>query len=826
MSFSPSHDVIHEYPESSIDQPPPPYEFISSTANVRFDGRVDIDLDSGLYKRLSKLISVPIVDGNIELTPELHERPTPAEIRLNICIQVVGSRGDVQPFVALGNELQKFGHRVRVATHDVFEKFVRDSGLEFYPIGGDPVQLMAFMVKNPGLIPNIETLRSGEIQQKRRMISEMLTGCWNSCIRPDQKTGMPFVAEAIIANPPSFAHVHCAQALRIPLHVMFTMPWTSTRAFSHPLANLKGSRKDLQVENYVSYLLVEWLTWQGLGDLINKFRKSIDLEAIPFTEGPLLLETLNIPFTYCWSPALVPKPRDWPAHIDVCGFFFRDPPQYSPPDDLQQFLQAGPPPIYIGFGSIVVDDPEKLSATIVEAVNMAGVRAIVSRGWSKLNSSSQSSNIFYIGDCPHEWLFQQVAAVVHHGGAGTTACGLRYGKPTTIVPFFGDQPFWGSMIEAAGAGPAPIPHKQLNKQVLADAMLVCLQPETQVAAQDIAKRMSSEQGVSAAARSFHAALPMQHMRCDVLPDLPAAWTYKTKERKFKLSKKAAQILVNHSLIEADKLKSYATNLFFIENRRWDPVTATTSSGIATGVGMLKGVAGIVSNPYNEYKKSRSLSHVPEPITDPLLLSPSAEASKQDSSSQFLGADTRSSALATNMSDRSGLRIAGAMGAASAKGVGTFFGHYAKGTVVDIPLAFTEGMRGLPKLYGEEIKEHGQIVDWKSGMIEGGKWFGKGLAGGVADLFVQPYKGAKKEGPWGAVKGLGKGAVGWVAKTSSGATAIVAYPGQGICKSIFATVHSNTSKGINSAIRQEMLTLRMDGKESVAIIEAFEDMRLV
>lgn len=124
---------------------------------------------------------------------------------------------------------------------------------------------------------------------------------------------------------------------------------------------------------------------------------------------------------------------------DVCGFFFRDPPPYSPPNDLDRFLRQGPLPVYIGFGSIVIDEPNKMTQLIIQAVQAAGVRAIVSKGWSGLGSAEQSNDqIFYVGDCPHEWLFQNVAAVVHHGGAGTTACGLRYGKPTLVVPFFGE----------------------------------------------------------------------------------------------------------------------------------------------------------------------------------------------------------------------------------------------------------------------------------------------------------------------------------------------------------------------------------------------------
>lgn len=124
---------------------------------------------------------------------------------------------------------------------------------------------------------------------------------------------------------------------------------------------------------------------------------------------------------------------------DVCGFFFREPPSYSPPPELNDFLEKRKhsPPIYIGFGSIVIDDPERMTKMIVEAVRATGVRALVSRGWSNLGGI-EDEDVLYIGDCPHEWLFSKVSAVIHHGGAGTTACGLLNGKPTAIVPFFGE----------------------------------------------------------------------------------------------------------------------------------------------------------------------------------------------------------------------------------------------------------------------------------------------------------------------------------------------------------------------------------------------------
>lgn len=406
------------------------------------------------------------------------------------------------------------------------------------------------MVKNPGLVPSMKSLKAGDVGQKRAMIRTFLDGCWKSCIESD---GEPFVADAIIANPPSFAHMHCAEALGIPLHMVFTMPWTGTRSFSHPLANMKNATTDPNTANYLSFVIVEWMTWQGLGDVINDWRRGLDLEPIPMMEGPTLVETLKIPHTYCWSSALVPKPADWPGHVDVSGFLFRDPPDYKPPKDLQAFLDAGQPPIYIGFGSIVLDDAKKMSSLIIDAVHSCGVRAVVSRGWSRLDGPERPE-IFWLEDCPHEWLFQHVFAVVHHGGAGTTACGLLNARPTAIVPFFGDQAFWGNMVATAGAGPSPIPHRQLNAQNLAEAIDFCRSDAARTAAANIATQIQREDGVEAAVRFFHANLPVDALRCDFLSDQPAALSLRVGGQIVKISKKAAAVIVQDGHLNHQNLK--------------------------------------------------------------------------------------------------------------------------------------------------------------------------------------------------------------------------------------------------------------------------------
>ncbi|KAH6840590.1 hypothetical protein B0I37DRAFT_347054 [Chaetomium sp. MPI-CAGE-AT-0009] len=722
--------------------------------------------------------------------------------KLNVLIQVVGSRGDVQPFIALGNEIQRLGFRVRLAAHDVFEKFVQDSGLEFYPVGGDPAALMAYMVKNPGLIPRFESLRAGEIQQKREMVEEMLEGFWHSCFRPDPVTETPFVADAIIANPPAFAHVHCAQALGIPVHIMFTMPWTSTSAFPHPLANLSNNSGSQSMANYASYAIVEYLTWQGLGDIINKWRSTLDLENVAMFDGPLLAERLRIPFTYCWSPALVAKPADWGSHIDVCGFFFRSPPLYSPPEDLARFLSAGPAPVYIGFGSIVLDDPERVVRTILDAVRAARVRAIISKGWSNL-AGSASEDIYWIGDCPHEWLFANVAAVVHHGGAGTTACGLKDGVPTVVVPFFGDQPFWGEMVANAGAGPKPIPFKQLDSQKLADAIGYCLTPQARSAAQSIAEQMKSEQGVQAAAQSWLRQLPKQHrMRCDLLPSQPAVWVYRKAKKSIRLSKIAAEELVSRKMIDTKHLEHYKTKPISIDVTRWDPVTGGASAVMATAVDMTDSITGLVTKPVDEYRQELRRREREQ----------KRELTRQGTrSDDTLGVDGRSSPAGSHTSgvastDDSGKRnprsMAGTVAGASAKSIGMLAPTAAKGMLVDIPLAITEGMKTIPQHFGTKVRDHGPVTDAKSGAAVAGKTFAWGFVDGLSDLVMEPVRGASSEGALGAVKGMGKGAASLVAKSGAGMFGLFAYPSAGIAKSLRAAVYTGTRKVLAKAKHAE------------------------
>jgi UDP:flavonoid glycosyltransferase YjiC (YdhE family) len=444
------------------DIPPPAYgdiygeirnekDGLGTSAFVTDDGRVNIRINQ-LNRRLSQVFT-PALRQHVQSVEDSRPPPSayvppslggkegiPPPPPLNIVIQVVGSRGDVQPFVALGKVLKEtYGHRVRLATHPNFKDFVRENGLEFFSIGGDPSQLMAFMVKNPGLMPGFRSLMSGDVGKRRRDVAEYIQGCWRSCYKAGDgladdsiSAATSFVADCIIANPPSFAHIHCAEKLGIPLHIMFTMPYSPTQAFAHPLANIQSSNADPQLTNYISYAMIELLAWQGLGDIINRFRaKCLGLDAVSTLWAPGMLQRLKVPHTYCWSPALIPKPKDWGPHINISGFYFLNlASNYSPNPGLQAFLDSGPPPVYIGFGSIVLDDPNAMTELIFEAVKKTGQRVLLSKGWGGMGADELHipDSVFMLGNVPHDWLFKQVSCVVHHGGAGTTAAGITAGK--------------------------------------------------------------------------------------------------------------------------------------------------------------------------------------------------------------------------------------------------------------------------------------------------------------------------------------------------------------------------------------------------------------
>jgi UDP:flavonoid glycosyltransferase YjiC (YdhE family) len=759
---------------------------------------------------------------------------------LNIVIMVIGSRGDIQPFLKIGKILkEKYGHRVRIATHPTFKTFVeQDIGLEFFSVGGDPSELMAFMVKNPGLIPKIETVKAGEIGKRRDSMYEMFQGFWRACINAtdDEKdvanlemmgTKYPFVADAIIANPPSFAHFHCAEKLGIPLHLVFTFPYTPTQSFPHPLANIKASNVDQNYTNFMSYPLVELMTWQGLGDLVNKFRtKTLALEPLSTLWAPGQLSRLKVPFTYLWSPSLVPKPEDWGPEIDIAGYVFLDlASSFKPPESLTNFLdnQSEKALVYIGFGSIAgIEDPAAFTRMIFDAVEKAGVRAVVSKGWGGMGDGMDiPDSIYMIDNVPHDWLFPRVDAVIHHGGAGTTAIGLKCGKPTMIVPFFGDQPFWSAMIVRAGAGAKrSLGLKKLTTEKFAEGIRECLLPEAKERAAELAKRIAGEgDGAENMVDSFHAHLPLegQHsMRCSVFEDRVAVWT--VKRTKTNLSALAADILV-----ESKHLKWH--DLVLKKHYQWhdfqgpgEPVTGAGGAFISSLYEVILGMSSIPTRTRREMKirerqrRKRKRKTVGDAMALPGQIVQAREVARGTQEPQanlekvnLLGEAEPLKATCKNVpftkkapgdsepteansrlsrANTQNLPRAPSKRALVAKSTAVGLGHSAKALAsmpIDIMNALALGFRNAPRLYGDPTVRpppH-HITGVRSGLRAAGSELGLGLYDGVAGLVRLPYGEMKQDGLVGLATGFGKGVGGLFLKPISGMIGVGAYSSKGV-----------------------------------------------
>jgi UDP:flavonoid glycosyltransferase YjiC (YdhE family) len=437
---------------------------------------------------------------------------------LAIAILIVGSRDDVQPFLPIAQRLARDGHRVRLATHAVFRHVVESHGIEFFPLAGDSREVMDCMVMTDG---HVIPLELDELQprgpRKRELVSEILASAWAACTEPDPERpdALPFVADAVIANPPSQAHIHVAEALHAPLHIMFTTPSSPTRAFPHPFTHVV-SQSPSGLRNLLSYETFDLLTWLGISDVVNEFReRTLDLERVHLREhAASLIHELTVPHAYLWSPSVLAKPDDWESHIDVTGFVFpNEAIRFEPAVGLQEFLTAGDPPIYVGFGSCRASDPVALAATIFEGLERVGVRGLVAGSWARRGGPSLPAHVRLVDDLPHDWLFPRCAAVCHHGGAGTTAAGLRSGRPTIVLPFFGEQYFWGRIVAESGAGPAPVPIGALTAVTLAEAIAFALRPEVRMRALALGQELQAESGPDEAVAAFYRRLPLAAMRC-------------------------------------------------------------------------------------------------------------------------------------------------------------------------------------------------------------------------------------------------------------------------------------------------------------------------
>ncbi|KAH9081951.1 hypothetical protein EDB83DRAFT_2503137 [Lactarius deliciosus] len=424
------------------------------------------------------------------------------EKSLHFTFLTIGSRGDVQPYIALAKGLLSDGHRVRIATHGEFKNWIESHGIEFGYVGGDPAELMRICVENGTF--TIAFLREG-VTKFRGWIDDLLKTSWEACQGTD----------VLVESPSAMAGYHIAEALRIPYFRAFTMTWSRTRAYPHAFAvpehKMGGSY------NYMTYVMFDQVFWRGTSGQINRWRRNT--LGLPSTSLDKM-EPHKIPFLYNFSPTVVPAPLDWPEWIRITGYWFLDDAdvgakKWEPPADLNRFIdntrKLKKKLVYIGFGSIVVSDPKGMTRTVINAVVQSGVHAILSKGWSDRLSKNTAEateaeeplppQIYSVSSVPHDWLFKQIDAACHHGGAGTTGASFRAGIPTIIRPFFGDQFFWADRVEALGIGTGV---RKLTVENLAEALVAATTDQRQIArAKLVGEQIRSENGVATAIEAIY-----------------------------------------------------------------------------------------------------------------------------------------------------------------------------------------------------------------------------------------------------------------------------------------------------------------------------------
>lgn len=415
---------------------------------------------------------------------------------MHLTIIATGSRGDIQPMVALGCGLKAAGYRVRLGVPETFAPFVRAHGLEFAPVGGD----VRALVESDAMR---RALQAGE--RPVRFLRNMLRAAAPEIERAGRETWAACQGtDAIIAAPLTLLLGYfVAQKLRVPLCLASLQPSAPTRAV--PSAGVPPPPRWLPgrgLYNYASYYFTGQLFWQLVRSPSQRSWSSLfPGERLPIW-GPRLKEALpHIPMLFGYSPTVLPKFADWGPTQHVTGYWFLDrDPAWRPPAALAEFLASGPPPVYVGFGSMNSRDPEAMTALVVAALRRANRRGVLFTGWGGMGAAV-SDDIMPIDAAPHDWLFPRMAAVVHHGGAGTTAAGLRAGIPSILIPFGADQPFWGRRVRALGVGPAPIPLKQLTAARLADAITAATTDDAMIRrAAEIGQQIRSEDGVGNAVR--------------------------------------------------------------------------------------------------------------------------------------------------------------------------------------------------------------------------------------------------------------------------------------------------------------------------------------
>jgi len=406
-----------------------------------------------------------------------------------ITLLTYGSRGDIQPFIALAGGLQKAGHSIRLAGPGRFAAFAAGHGIPFVPLAGDPAEISA-RFNDAGTSP-LRMVR-GIADYVFSIAPQVARQAREAC------AGSSLVVHSFLFT--TGGHTF-ARELGIPDVSVQTFPmFAPTRAF--PNVSMAGIPPGLP--SYLSHWLATQVFWHGGMSGYRRLRRAYPRDlprklTWPFREvdgrpaSPLLVAV---------SPAVLPRPADWTSpHIHLPGYLFLDEPDYAPPPALAEFLVAGAAPVCVSFGSMVNRDAERIGRAVLAALRRTGRRAIILTGWGGWTPERLPENILALEAAAHDWLLPRCAAVIHHGGAGTTAAGLRAGIPNVVVPFAGDQPFWAKRVAALGAGPDPVPVKRLDADNLTAALSRALDDGSILSrAADLGECIRAEDGVGVAVR--------------------------------------------------------------------------------------------------------------------------------------------------------------------------------------------------------------------------------------------------------------------------------------------------------------------------------------
>lgn len=414
---------------------------------------------------------------------------------MRIAVLALDTRGGVQPYTVLALGLQAAGHDVRMVVHADAAAGISARGLATVPLAGHAEEA----VRESGASEmNLVSRNRFMRRMMRESIGEQARQALDGCADVDVLTAG--IGGSVIA-------VALAEKVGRPFVEAQLQPiGPPTAAFPGPLLPQVPRRLGAP-----GVRLSHRATALGIGMLLGPGVKQVRTEVFDLPARPAR-RAAGLPILYGYSPIVVPKPPEWGPDRHVTGYWtLRDGDDWVPPAELTAFLAAGPPPVCVGFGSMVGDDPAALAALVVEAVRRAGMRAILLSGWGGLADIAAQDDTLVLDQVPHDWLLPRCAAAVHHGGAGTTGAALRAGVPAVVVPFGMDQPFWASRVAALGTSPAPIPRKRFSAPALTRALRAAAEPVMRRRAAEIGDRIRAEDGVGAAVGHYDALADRLHL---------------------------------------------------------------------------------------------------------------------------------------------------------------------------------------------------------------------------------------------------------------------------------------------------------------------------